>query len=162
MTKINPEEEFAKRFKKPTYNQITYMTKTTFNDLLNKVDLVLKNQEVIINLLSVEDKSSPDDTKSVSRRVYKELVSGKKIQVGWVLAFSSILEFNVPKDVYIKTPNSYYPEWYIQEVTDNGYTYNLFKPSNDIIEIVDKSKNTYCVTGFLIEDGRAVYYDQYL
>ena len=139
------------------------MTTTTFNDLLNKVDLVLSNQEVIIKLLAKENKSALKSTKSVARRVYKELVNNRrKIHVGCVLPFSSILEFKIPIDVYIKSPNPYYPEWYIEEITDNGCIYNLFLPSNDIIELVDKSRDSFCVTGFLIENGRVVYYDQYL
>lgn len=118
-----------------------------------------ENNQIAVNISNRRNKN----TKSVPRDVYKESVcNNKKILVGTVLPFSSILEFNHPTNVYIKSPNSYYPEFYIKEVRDSGSVYNLFKPSNDIIEIVDKSKGFYCVTGFLVEDGRAVYYDQYL
>jgi len=123
----------------------------------------------LLTLLEKRNSTNTDSTKSnVSRRAYKELVSnGKKIRVGYVLPFSQILEFNNPRDIanyssFTKNLNVYYPEFYVEDFSDNGCVFNLFKPSNDIIEIVDKTKHSYCVTGFLIEDGRAIYYDQYL
>ena len=84
-----------------------------------------------------------------------------------MLPFSQILEFNKPNDIanhssFIKNLNVYYPEFYVEDISDNASVYNLFKPSNNIIEIVDKSKDIYCVTSFLIDDSRVIYYDQYL
>ena len=115
----------------------------------------------------IEDKLEKSYSHTKSRKVYKELVhSSRKIYVGYVLPFSQILEFDKPKEIayynsFINNLNKYYPEFYV-ESSNSGSVYNLFKPSNDIVEIVDKTKNIYCVTGFLLDDGRVIYYDQYL
>jgi len=62
----------------------------------------------------------------------------------------------------IRNANGYCPEWFYVESDKDGHTYTEFEPSNEIIQVFDNTKNYKCVTGYLTDDGKIVYYDQYV
>lgn len=201
MTVINPREEFLKRVKKMKFVDGTEvkedqyfdkyatkdMTKTTFNDLMNKVDLVLKNQEVIMDLLSRENKSTPEQSLStikVLRGLYKQNVeTGQKVLVGLIDNNNVVTLKEPPLSSY--RDNTYYlPDWFIMTkavgvVNMLDYIsfgenkkdypadvlskseYQVVVPRNRITELSGSTGNISGVTGYVSEQGKAIYYDQY-
>lgn len=183
MTLINPREEFFKRVKKMKFvEEITtldqyidkyvvkvgneYMTKTTFNNLLNKVDLILKNQELIVKLLSRENKefSTPRICPEVSKALFKKnITTGDYLKVAFITG-EGVITFLAKNDKVINNPSYYKSAWYyINEVGVTRYS-TIDTPSGVTQIYVENSVNEgdYYVTGYLTNDGRAIYYDQYL
>lgn len=57
-------------------------------------------------------------------------------------------------------PTHYLPEWFYVESDEHGHLYTPFEPINEIVQIFDKNKEE--VTGFITDDAKVIYYDQYI
>lgn len=213
MTLINPKEEFIKRIKKMKFvvedtetsppredkndqyfdkyavklgNE--YITKTTFNDLMDKVDLILANQEVILKLLAKENimvtESPKEPVIKFSRGLYKQNVeTGQKVLVG-LIDNNNVVTLKEPPLSSYRNNIYYLPEWFIiteavgivnmmdyisfgEKKKDypadvlSKSKYEIVIPSNSIKELSGKTGTISGVTGYVTDQGKAVYYDQY-
>ena len=113
---------------------------------------------------------------SVKKKVYKVRVfDAAKVFVGW-LGDDGVVELVKAKHSIsaIDKPFTYYQDWYITDnpnLTNRLFDYTTVTPKNLILEVPAKDVNhkqypckilENCVTGYITDDGRAVYYDQYL
>ena len=119
----------------------------------------------------------------MNKYIYKKSVTTQDYtQVGEVVSVG-IIDFDIPVDRNIILPDYYCPEFYYNsEVTKSLYTqdYDLgdtyvvsigkesFIPKNLPQQIVTLKNhlhlkpNEYYVTGYVTDEGKAIYYDQYL
>lgn len=180
MNKIISEEEFAKKFKfmddtkermdrlrkerEEQFHNMNLIQENNYSELVNKIDLLLANQEVIIKLLSKEDIPS---CKFISRTidVFKQQVdSSLFVKVGTLT--DNILTLNEPvKEIFITKPSTYFVDWFVKNTNSTVACewLNVY-PSNNIDEILlRKDVHINFVTiGYLTEKGTVIYYDQYL
>ena len=119
----------------------------------------------------------------MTKYIYKKSVTTQNYtQVGEVVSVG-IIDFDIPVDRNIILPDYYYPEFYYNsEVTKSLYTqdYDLgdtyvvsigkesFIPKNLPQQIVTLKNHLYLkpsdyyVTGYVTDEGKVIYYDQFL
>ena len=120
----------------------------------------------------------------MTKYIYKKSVTTQNYtQVGEVVSLG-IIDFDIPVDRNIILPDYYYPEFYYNsEVTkslyslqdyDLGDTYVMsigkesFIPKNLPQQIITLKNHLhlkpsdYYVTGYVTDDGVAIYYDQFI
>lgn len=129
-----------------------------------KLAQLLESQDRLCKLLEDKQISKDIDTKEVSE-VYKQQVeSGIFVKVGSLR--DNILILNEPThEFYITKPSHYFVDWFVKNNTiEIACEWLDVYPSNSINEILVKSSytNNVVATGYLTEDGTAIYYDQYL
>lgn len=148
-----------------------------FNSLpiQQKLETMIRNQVEIINFLSNNsNKEEPlKFIKSSSPREYywvtkynpltEEYVTVGRVKLdgkGIVQMWDTDLKKHFSHE--IRNASGYCPEWFYVESDKDGHTYTEFEPSNEIIQVFDNTKRCKEVTGYLTDDGKIVYYDQYL
>ena len=116
----------------------------------------------------------------MTKYIYKKSVTTQDYtQVGEVVSLG-IIAFDIPVDRNIILPDYYYPEFYYNsEVTKSLYTQDSdfyimsigkesFIPKNLPQQIITLKNHLhlkpseYYVTGYITDDGKAIYYDQFL
>jgi len=139
--------------------------------LISKEEFVSRLQEIDVDKLVKEDKVVPavPNKKFVTRTmdVFKQQVeSNMFVYVGTIT--DNVLTLNQSATVletHVTKPTTYFVDWFVKNTNPAiGCQWLDVHPSNHITQIL--LKDTYftnlLTTGYLTDEGIAVYYDQYL
>jgi hypothetical protein len=103
---------------------------------------------------------------NTTRWVYKQKANSEvKVKVGVVDLKDNVIELYPPRNTLNKNSkltNLYYNFFIVGTEQEVAPYYTIIEPSNHIEEIVVKEFGTERVLGYINDEGKTIYYDQYL